>query len=337
VIRRRPKVTVLHNAPALPPDHPDAAAEFDVVAVANAISAVLGDQGFETAPLSVGPPIDDALARLRDTGPDVVVNLVEGFAGSSLLATQFTALLELAGLPMTGCPSEALALCLSKGRAKALLRGFGLPTAPDIVVSPGDPFPEWNGPWPVIVKPDSEDASLGIDQGSVVNDRAGLADQLARVRAAYGRVLVEAYLPGPEYNLGMVGLPEPEPLAAGEVCFAPRPDAWPILTYAAKWERGSADDLACPVRYPARIDPELACRLGRLAAAAFRATACRDYARVDFRLDAWGEPMILEVNPNPDIGPSAGWANALRASGRDYGATLAALARQAIERGGFLR
>jgi D-alanine-D-alanine ligase len=334
VIRARPKVTVLHNAPALLPDHPDAAAESDVVEAAWAISAALCDQGFEAAALAVGPPIDVALARLRNAGPDVVVNLIEGFAGSSVLATQFTALLELTGLPITGCPSESLAFCLSKGRAKALLRGCGLPTAPDLVVSPGDPVPEWFGPWPVIVKPDSEDASLGIDQGSVVNDGVGLADRLARVRAAYGRALVEAYLPGPEYNLGMVGLPEPEALPVGEVCFLPRPDAWPILTYAAKWESGSAEDLACPVRYPARIDPELASRLGRLAVAAFRATACRDYARVDFRLDGRGEPMILEVNPNPDIGPSAGWAHALRASGRDYGATLAALARQAIRRGG---
>jgi D-alanine-D-alanine ligase len=317
----------------LPPDHPDATAEADVVAVAQAIAETLGRHGSEAVPLAVGPPIDAALAQLRQAGPDVLVNLIEGFGGSSVLATQFTALLELTGLPFTGCPSESLAFCLSKGRAKALLRGFGLPTAPDVVVGPGDAVPDWEGPWPVIVKPDKEDASLGIDQGSVVHDRVGLLDRLRRVRAAYGRALVEAYLPGPEYNVGMVGLPEPVPLPIGEVVFAPRPDAWPILTYAAKWESGSAEDLACPVRYPAQISPELADRLSRLAVAAFHATSCRDYARVDFRLDARGEPMILEVNPNPDVGPTAGWARALDASGRDYGATLAALVRQAIGRG----
>ena len=71
-----------------------------------------------------------------------------------------------------------------------------------------------------------------------------------------------------------------------EVVFDPPAGAWPILTYAAKWEAGSLEDLASPVRCPAEIDPALAERLGRLAVAAFRATGCRDYARVDFRLDA---------------------------------------------------
>ena len=115
--------------------------------------------------------------------------------------------------------------------------------------------------------------------------------------------------------------------------FDPPAGAWPILTYAAKWSAGSVEDRASPVRCPARIEPALAERLGRLAVSAFRATGCRDYARVDLRLDARGEPMILEVNPNPDVGPEAGWARALRASGREYAATLAALARQAFDRG----
>ncbi len=335
MIGARPRVTVLHNAPVLPPDHPDAVAEADVVAVAQAVAEALNGHGFEAAPLAVGPPIDEALGRLLRSAPDVVVNLVEGFGGSSAGESRFTALLELTGLPFTGCSSETQALCLSKGRVKALLRGVGLPTAPFVAVRAGDPVPAWEGPWPVIVKPDAEDASLGIDQTSVVTDRAGLADRLARVRAAYGgRAIVEAYLPGPEYNLGVLGLPAPAPLPIAELVFVPRSGAWPILTYAAKWEPGSAEDRASVVRCPARIDPALADRLGRIAAAAFRATGCRDYARVDLRLDDRGEPMILEVNPNPDLGPSAGWARALRTSGRDYAATLAALVRQALERGG---
>jgi D-alanine-D-alanine ligase len=74
--------------------------------------------------------------------------------------------------------------------------------------------------------------------------------------------------------------------------------------------------------------------LGELAVAAFEATACRDYARVDLRLDERGEPMILEVNPNPDIGPTAGWARALQSSGRGYAATIAGIVNQARARGG---
>ncbi len=236
-------------------------------------------------------------------------------------------------LPITGSSAEALTSCASKARTKALLKGFGLPTAPFAVVRPGALLPECDWPGPVVVKPDAEDGSLGIDQGSVVTDRVALRDRVARLQAAYGgSVLLEAYLPGPEYNVGVLALPEPELLPVAEVVFAPRPGAWPILTYAAKWATGSADDLASAIRCPARVAEALAEGLGRLAVLAFRATGCRDYARVDLRLDDRGAPMILDVNPNPDIGPTAGWARALRVSGRDYTATLAALARQALRR-----
>src|SRR5262249_5290045 len=147
-----------------------------------------------------------------------------------------------------------------------------------------------------------------------------------------GAVLVEAYLPGPEFNVGLLALPDPEPLAIAEVAYVPVAGSWPILTYESKWVPGSPEDRASPIRCPAALDEGLAWQLGRLAVAAFTATGCRDYARVAFRLDAHGHPMILEVNPNPDLNPMAGWARALSASGREYGATLAAIARAAIAR-----
>jgi D-alanine-D-alanine ligase len=284
--------------------------------------------------MAARPPVETMLASLRATEPDLVFNLIEGFWGSGAGATLVTGMIELAGLAYTGCPSDALCWCLSKSRAKALLRGLGLPTAPFLVVAPEAPVPEWAGPWPAFVKPDAEDASLGIDQRSVAADQAALGAQVALVRGRYGSdVLIEAYLPGPEFNVGLLGLPDPEPLPIAEVVYQPSPGSWPILTYDAKWVAGSPADLASPVRCPALIDTALASALGRLAVDAFRATGCRDYARVDFRLDEHGEPMILEVNPNPDLGPTSGWARALESSGRDYGATLAAVARTAIARG----
>jgi D-alanine-D-alanine ligase len=328
------RVTVLYNAPILPPGHPDAIAEADVSDVANCIAAALGASGFTTSLLAAGPPIDALLRSLRATEPDVVFNLIEGFAGSGVGATLVTGMIELAGLAFTGCPSEALCWCLSKSRAKGLLRGLGLPTAPFLVIEPGARVSEWCGPWPVMVKPDAEDASLGIDQRSVAADRAALVEQVASIRTRYGgRVLLEAYLPGREFNVGVLALPDPEPLPVAEVVYATEPGTWPILTYESKWVVGSPADLSSPVRCPAPIDADLARVLGDLAVAAFRATGCRDYGRVDLRLDARGDPMILEVNPNPDLGPAAGWARAVMTSGRDYGATLAALARQAQARG----
>jgi D-alanine-D-alanine ligase len=324
---------VLYNTPALPPGHPDAASEAGVMRAAGAVVAALKATRFKAWAMAVKPPLARLVRRLSRQAPDVVFNLVETFGGHSGGEAWATALWELLGLPYTGCPPEAQALCRHKGRTKALLRGSGLPTAPFAVLEPGQ---RWPGAWegPVLVKPEAEDASLGIDQESIVTDPDDLDARVARVRAAYGpRVLVEAYLPGREFNVGVLALPEPEPLPVAEIAYDPPPGCWPILTYAAKWAPGSVDDRSSPALCPAPVDPALADRLGRLAVAAFRATGCRDYARVDFRLDARGAPMILEINPNPDLDPAVGLARALRASGRDYAATVAALARQALERG----
>lgn len=329
----RPRAVVLFNAPNLPADHPHAGSEADVVDVARSIVASLGRAGFDARGLAAAPPLGRFIDDLARESPDVVFNLIEGFGGSSGGEAYVTSVLELLGIPYTGCPPEAQALCHGKGRTKALLRGFGLPTAPFLLAN-GDEVPDLPFDGPYFVKPDAEDASLGIDQGSVVTDRAGLVDRVAMLRREFGPdVLIEAYLPGPEYNVGVLAIPEPTPLTVAEVAYSPRPGDWPILTYAAKWDVGSGEDLASPIRCPAAIGPALADRLGRLAVEAFRVTACTDVARVDFRLDAGGHPMILEVNPNPDLGPTAGWARALRASGRDYDGTMAALARQALARG----
>jgi D-alanine-D-alanine ligase len=335
VSRSRPRVVVLYNAPALPAGHPDAVSEADVVEVARVVSDVLDRAGWDTLPVAAAPPLGPLVQQLEASKPDVVFNLIEGFGGASAGATGVTAMLELLALPITGSSSEALALCQSKGRAKALLRGLGMPTAPFRLVAPGEPLPHWDSDWagPVIVKPDAEDGSLGIDQESVVSDVDALHARIERLRAAYGgHVVVESFLPGPEFNVGVIGLPALEPLPIAEIVYEPGATPWPILTYAAKWDVGSAEDRASQVRCPAAIEPDLAGRLGRLAVAACRATGCRDYARVDFRLDPQGEPMILEVNPNPDIGPGAGWARALRSSGRDYASTLDLLTRQALHR-----
>ncbi len=329
----RPHVAVLYNAPSLPADHRHFDSEADVVAVAHEIEAILNRSIFKARAIAAAPPVERLVAELTDPRPDVVFNLIEGFAGSSAGEAWITSLLELLGLRYTGCPPEAQALCRQKSRTKALLRGFGLPTAPFQVIS-GDLPSAFDFTGPYFVKPNAEDASLGIDQGSVVIDRATLAGRVAMLREQFPcDVLVEAYLPGPEYNVGVIGLLEPIPLAAAEVVYNPGPGDWPILTYAAKWDVGSAEDLASPICCPALLQPALADELGRLAVAAFEATGCRDVARVDFRLDGDGRPMILEVNPNPDLGPTAGWARALRESGRDYEETIVCLAERALIRG----
>lgn len=331
--RRKLRVAVLYNAPTLPREHPDHASEAGVVAAARAVALALRSKGMRAWPLAARRPVERLVRSLSRKRPDAVFNLIEGFGGYSGGEAHVTGLLEMMRLPYTGCPPEAQALARQKGATKALLLGFGLPTAPFAGVDRDDNRPVVVLEYPVIVKPEAEDASLGIDQASVVTDLAGLAPAIARLREQYNaKILVEEYLPGPEFNVGVLALPRPESLPVAEVVYDVPEGHWPILTYAAKWRVGSAEDRASPVRCPAEIEPALAERLGSLAVLAFKATGCRDYARVDFRLDARGEPMILEVNPNPDLDPTAGLARAIVASGRDYAETLAALIAQSLDR-----
>ncbi len=317
----------------LPTDHPDSASEADVAEVARTVAEALVRNHFDAWPLPASPPIGKVLGKLANPAPDVVFNLIEGFGGRSIGEAHATGLLELLGLAYTGCPPEAQALCHSKAKTKALLKGLGLPTAPFAIVRSGEPIPRWDGPWPVLLKPEAEDASLGIDQSSVVETAEAIVEGVARLRVQNGgNVLIEAYLPGREFNVGVLALPEPQALPVAEIVYRVPAGSWPILTYAAKWDIGSLEDLNSRPVCPADVEPLLGRLLSRLAVEAFRATGCRDYARVDFRLDERGSPMILEVNPNPDIGPEAGWARALRASARDYEETLSRLVVQAARR-----
>jgi D-alanine-D-alanine ligase len=334
-VNSRPgRVAVVYNEPVLPAEHPDAASERDVVAVAEAVSHALTASGYEPITLPVMPPLSGVLARLVELAPDLVFNLAEGFAGRSAGATHLTSLLELLGLAYTGSPVEALAACSSKARAKALLRGSVLPTAPWLIVDVGHPVPPllWEGP--AIVKPDGEDGSLGIDHESIIEEPASVVRRVEQIRDRYGgSVLLEAYLPGREFNVGVVALPVPRALPVAEVVYADVAEGWPILTYRAKWDETAPDYRASVIACPAPIDQGLASRLGELALAAYSVTGCRDYARVDLRLDGRGEPMILEVNPNPDIGPGAGLANAVRVAGMSYSEFVGAIAAQAMRRG----
>ncbi len=330
----KPRVAVLYNAPVLSADHPDYASESGVISAARSVLWALKQHGFRPFMLAARPPTQRFVNTLAKKHPDLVFNLIEGFGGHSGGEAHVTSILEMMGIPYTGCPPECQSLGRHKAMTKRLLLGSGLPTARFWSVEPHSPFLIDPWPGPVIVKPESEDASLGISQDSVVTNPSDLADRIEKLQASHGpRVLIESYLPGPEFNIGVLGLPDPKALPAAEIVYLPTEGRWPILTYEAKWNIGSEADLASLPRCPAEIDSNLASRLGELAVQAFQACGCRDYARIDFRLDSEGEPMILEINPNPDLDPSAGLAKAIAASGRDWAETIAKIARQGLERG----
>jgi D-alanine-D-alanine ligase len=328
------RVLILYNEPVLPADHPDSESERDLLDTVEAVARALGAAHCRVSRLGVSRDPARLLSGLQEYRPSVVFNLFEGLADASDTEAHAAGLLEWLGLPFTGCPHQALCLARTKHVAKRLLQGAGLPTPPFLVVD-RLPLPECGLPWPVIVKPATQDASVGLDQGSVVSDPGRLGARVGRLLECYGPpVLVEQFIAGREFNVGLIEAPELHVLPVSEIQFrAQGPGSWPIVTYDAKWKPGTPDYEATPASVPANLEPALAARLADLARQAFRLLGCRDYARVDFRVSAAGEPYILEVNPNPDFGPSAGLARGLRAAGLTYAGFAVQLLRQALARG----
>lgn len=268
------------------------------------------------------PQILETLTRLPPV--DVVFNLFEGLAGVGRGEAEVAGLIELLGWPLTGSPAECLALVRHKPRTKWLLAGAGLPTPPFEMVPATGPLDQRRleallADSAVIVKPAHEDASLGIGPHSVVRQWPELVEQIDAVRRRYGAVLVEQFIVGREFNAAVIALPEPQLLPIAEIEFAGTgAPGWQIVTYDAKWIAGGEADRATPARCPAQIDANTAERIGQVAWQAFRVAGCRHYARVDLRMDQAGQLHVLEINANPDIGPTAGFARALRAAGIDY-------------------
>ena len=272
------------------------------------------------------------LSRVKELNPDALVNLCEGYYGRPQWESNVAGIFELLGLTFTGNAAKTLALCQDKFKAKAVLKVAGLPTAPAQLMMTGEEPLELR--FPLIVKPNAEDASLGVYPESVVRDEESLRRQVRRCIDNYKQpVLVEAFIDGREFNVSVMENGEAKALPVSEIDFSAMPKDTPhILGYDAKWFEDHPLYQKTPPVCPAPIDDELRGRLQGLAEAAFRTMGCRDYARVDFRMDAKGRPFILEVNPNPDISTNAGYARALKAAGIEYAAFWGVMVDNALKR-----
>lgn len=328
------RVLILYNEPVLPLDHPDADSEHEILYTVDVVAKTLGEAGFDVCRLGVSHDPSVLLAGLQAQRPDVVFNLFEGTADQGHNEAYVAGILEWLGIPFTGSPFQTLCLARNKHLTKHLLKGAGLPTA-DFFVVDELPVPDCPLEWPVIVKPATQDASVGLDQGSVVTDQARLAERVASLLKAYGPpVLVEQFIRGREFNMGLIESPTLRVLPVSEVLFVDTdPNFWPIVTYDAKWKPGTRDYESTPPRYPADVTPKLAERLGSLAQDAFRLLGCRDYARVDFRVRPSGKAYILEVNPNPDFSPTAGLAGGLGSANLTHAQFTVDLIHAALARG----
>jgi len=242
--------------------------------------------------------------RVRRGKFDLVFNICEGIDGEAVHEPRVISLLELLGVPFTGSSSWTTALTLRKNVVNGVLDRAGLPVPRWTHLRRGDDITSVG--FPAICKPAAEDASVGIEQKSVVRSMRALTARVEAMFEGWDEILVQRFIDGREVNVGILG---DEILPIAEIDFADMPKGmWHIVSYRSKWETGSDEDLGAKPNCPADLPEALANELIQIARTAWNVVGGEGYGRCDFRIDQSGRPWLLEVNANPDISPGAGLA-----------------------------
>ena len=296
--------------------------------------------------------------RLRAARPDIVFNMAEGLRGVNREA-HVPAICEFFGIPYTGSDPFTLALCLDKARTKEMLAYHGVPTAPFTLVRTEEEIPallrrlkraggqagrraEAALRLPLFVKPVHEGSSKGITEQNYCQTPNEVEAQIAFLLERYAQpVLVEGYLPGAEFTCAVLGNGAgARVLPIVGMRFDALPEgALPVYGFEAKWLWDRPEHPLEIFDCPARIDAELRSRIEEVTLHAYRVLACRDWSRIDVRLDAAGVPNVVEVNPLPGILPNpednSCFPKAARAAGMSYDELITTCVRLAAERQGI--
>ncbi|HWP83277.1 MAG TPA: D-alanine--D-alanine ligase [Bacteroidota bacterium] len=285
---------------------------------------------------------EECFQKFLQVQPEITFNIAEGMRGVSREA-QVPAILEMLGIPYTGSDPVTLGICLDKSRAKEILSYYNIPTPKFSVVSSLKELPEVKLPFPLIVKPLHEGSSKGIFNNSVVHSRRDLRQQVERILFEYEEpALIEQFLPGREFTVALLGNePNLTVLPIVEIRFDSLPaGVTPIYSYEAKWIWDQVDRPIDVHECPAKIPQSLTDEIAALSRKAFNVLRCRDWCRIDVRLDGGGTPYILELNPLPGILPNpeehSCFPQAARAAGISYNSMIRRVLEAAATRYGII-
>jgi D-alanine-D-alanine ligase len=309
------KITVLHSKDALDPP---------VDPLLDQLDAALAASGHTSTRLAVDDAVQPLIDALTREEPDLVFNLAESFRGKSALESNVAALLNLIDLRYTGSSPAGLILAGDKTLTKKVLAFHGIQSAKFATVFRGQV--DWAGDinFPLLVKPPQEDASLGITQKSIVNNVKELLDVMGGTQEEYqSAVLVEEFIEGREFYVGVLGNSRVEALPIIELDFSKFPAGLPkIASWEAKWgdsgdEKGAQFEGTESV-FPTDLSEELTTRIQQVAIDSFQALRLRDYARIDLRVTAAEEIYVIEANPNCYLEEKSEFARAAQKSGLEY-------------------
>jgi D-alanine-D-alanine ligase len=299
----------------------------------NEIKKILQERFLQVDCLPFSRDFAKALRRILQLAPDIILNFVEALDGDTNFEGHIAGAFEILDIEFTGNRSLTLGNCLNKLKTKQILRSLGVRSPKYLLARLNTRLEEGclKLKFPLILKLNREDASIGISESSVVQDFQSLNVQLEFLFRNYRQdVLIEECLPGREISAAILG---ERVLPLSEISYDGLPAHLPkIVTYEAKWSPHSAYYLGTVPVCPADVDEVLRVLIEKTALAAFNAMDCRDYARVDFRLSQRNIPHVIDVNPNPDLSPDAGFIRSASHAGISYEELLFTLVDFALQR-----
>jgi len=305
-------------------DPPDANAEFDHPSTIDVIASAIESQGYKVKRIG---NVLNLLEKIENLKVDIVFNISEGLTGRNR-ESQVPILLEMAGIPFVGADALTLALTLDKVMAKKVFIAEKIPTPKFFEIKNIESLNADHLKFPLIVKPRFEGSSKGLSENSRVENMEGMRKQAEYVINTYKQpALVEEFISGHEFTIALIGNDEPEVMPVVQIKIDGK---LKLNDKFYTFARITSDRLeyVCP----AHINQDLKKKLSELAVKTYKAVECRDFGRVDFRVDNDGNVFVLEINPLPSLSTEDVFSLIAKEIGISYNEIIGRILKTALKR-----
>jgi D-alanine-D-alanine ligase len=294
------------------------------------VMAALGELGHTAEHLAIFDDVDLVRQKVESFEPDVLFNLVEQFKNNPGFDQNIVSLLEMQGIPFTGCGATGLTLCKHKGISKKILGHHGIPTPNFVVIPRGQRI---GGPrklrFPILVKPVKEEASYGISRASFVQNEEQFRERIAFIHEKHNAdAITEEYIDGRELYVSLMGNARLTVFPIRELVFREVPSNEPkIATYKAKWDEEYRKRWGLDGRFAEDLEPDLVAQIVQTCKDIYRLLTIDGYARIDLRLTADNKIYFIEANPNPHLAADEDFAQSAAKAGLKYPQLIQAIIR----------
>ncbi len=284
------------------------------------VMAALKELGHTPEHLAIFDDLDLVRQKMESFQPDILFNLVEQFKNNPGFDQNIVSLLEMQGVPFTGCGSTGLTLCKHKGISKKILGHHGIATPNFVVIPRGQRSGPGKLKFPILVKPVKEEASYGISRASFVQNDEQFRDRIAFIHEKYkSDAIAEEYIEGREIYVSIIGNTRLQVFPLRELIFREVPPNEPrIATYKAKWDETYRKRWGLEGKFVEDLDSALVKEIEKMCKNIYRLLTIDGYARIDLRLAADNKPYFIEANPNPHLAADEDFAESALKAGLKY-------------------